>query len=60
MNDREIYKKGFIDGLKCYAHWENGEQQVGTCRRKLEDAIRNVEYAWNFTPILSKTEAGDE
>jgi len=44
------YKKGFIDGLTSFAHWEDGVQMVGTSGVTLKDAIENVESLYNYTP----------
>jgi len=33
-------REGFIEGLTEYAWWKDGEQYVGTCGTRLNDAIR--------------------
>ena len=33
------YIRGFLDGLREYAWWKDGEQQVGTCGTTLVEAI---------------------
>jgi len=39
--DNRDYDRGFRDALKCFAHWKNGKQYVGTCGQTLTDAIAN-------------------
>ena len=60
MEDNEIikqkkqeYKRGFTDGLACYAHWKNGEQLVGTLPTLLKQAIEEIEHSWNYLPPTS-------
>jgi len=36
---REAYLRGFIDGIREYAWWKDGEQQVGTCGTTLAEAV---------------------
>lgn len=49
MNEKqEAYKQGFIDGITCYAHWNDGVQEVGTCGRTLKEAIKKIEESWNY------------
>jgi len=51
---REEYKRGFVDGLACFAYWEDGKQYVGTSsKRTLKQAIEEVEHSWNFEPPTS-------
>ena len=33
-----IYRKGFLDGLKCFAWWKDGTEYVGTSGTKLKKA----------------------
>jgi hypothetical protein len=44
----KVYRQGFIDGIKCFAHWKDGIQEVGTTGKLLKSAIENVEGLWNF------------
>lgn len=46
------YEKGFIDGLKCFAHWKDGEQHVGTTGTTLKEAIQSAREGtlWNYYP----------
>ena len=44
------YKRGFIDGLRAYAWWKDGKQEVGSCGTTLSDAIEMVEKTWNYHP----------
>jgi hypothetical protein len=39
--------KGYIDGLRAFAHWKDGVQYVGTCGTTLKEAIEEAkrEYA---------------
>ena len=50
MTHKEIYRKGFEDGLECFAWWKDGTQFVGTCSTTLKEAIKNVFNLWNFLP----------
>lgn len=50
MTIQEAYKQGFEDGLKAFAWWENGEEQVGTTGWTLKKAIEKIETTWNFNP----------
>lgn len=44
------YNKGFIDGLKAYAYWVEGEEMVGTTGTTLAKAIENHRDTWNYNP----------
>lgn len=46
--EKDAYKRGFIDGIRAYAHHKDGVQYVGTTGRTLKDAVANVETTWNF------------
>ena len=35
----DIYDRGYVDGLRAFAWWKDGEQFVGTCGMKMTDAI---------------------
>jgi len=37
------YFDGMIDGIRLYAHWEDGVQFVGTTGKSLKTAIENIE-----------------
>lgn len=50
MNNLECYDKRFIDGLRAYAHWQYGEEYVGTTGRTLKDAINKFKLTWNYKP----------
>lgn len=52
--EKEFYKKGFIDGLQCYAHWHDGQQLVGTAGTILKEAIQRVERMWNYFDSVRK------
>ena len=55
------YRKGFIDGLRAYAHWKDGVEVVGTLGTTSREAIENVEATWNYAepaaPVPTKPEA---
>lgn len=53
-NEKKAYKAGMIDGFKTFAHWRNGEQEVGTTGTTLKDAIENVTGCWNYSPRIEK------
>ena len=38
-----VYKAGILDGLRRYAWWKDGEEQVGTCGTSLKSAIKDVD-----------------
>jgi len=50
MTHKEIYEQGFRNGLRTFAWWKEGEEQVGTCGTSLKDALEIVEKLWNFKP----------
>jgi len=62
MTEQEIakglqntYKLGFIDGLRCFAHWKDGVEYVGTCGKTLKEAIAEVETLGTYRKDLGKT-----
>lgn len=44
----DYYKKGFLDGIKCFAHWKDGEEFVGTTGTRLKNAEQKVTTLWNY------------
>lgn len=48
------YKRGYITGLKTYAHWKDGVQFVGTTGRRLADAIEDAEQSFMYDPGVDK------
>jgi exonuclease VII small subunit len=46
----EEYRRGFIDGLKCFAFWKDGVQYIGTCGTTLAEAVEQVDFQWNYSP----------
>lgn len=38
-----MYKAGVQEGVTRYAHWENGEQYVGTCGTSLREALDQID-----------------
>lgn len=49
-----IYREGFIDGLRAYAHWKDGKLYVGTCGTTLRGAVADVENTWNYSLIFRR------
>lgn len=50
MNIKEAYALGFEHGLDTFAYMQDGEVYVGTCGRKLKDAVKQKETLWNYNP----------
>jgi len=50
MTNEEAYRQGFIDGLRCFAHWKDGKEFVGTSGTPYKEAIMTVEKRWNYNP----------
>jgi len=50
MTEKLSYKQGFLDGVRAYAWYKDGKQQVGTTGRTLKDALEKVEETWNYAP----------
>lgn len=48
MNKIEAYEQGFLDGIKAYAWWKDGQQMVGTTGKTLKKAQENYRETWNF------------
>lgn len=44
------YRKGFEDGIRCFAWWKDGVQMVGNCGTTLERALAGVENRHGFNP----------
>ena len=42
-NLKIAYKNGIIEGIRRYSWWEDGMQYVGTTKKPLEHAIKEVE-----------------
>ena len=42
-NLKIAYKNGIIEGIRRYSWWEDGMQYVGTTKKPLEQAIKEVE-----------------
>jgi len=51
MTHKEIYDEGFKAGLKTFAWWKDGVEQVGTCGTTLKDAQDTLEMLWNYKPL---------
>lgn len=51
------YRKGFEDGIRCFAWWKDGVQMVGTCGTTLERALAGVENRHGFNPPASSAPA---
>lgn len=52
--EKEFYKKGFEDGLRCFAYWQDGNQLVGTAGTPLKKALETVEDRWNFFELAKE------
>ena len=39
---QKSYQKGFIDGIRRFAHWKDGVQLVGTTGKTLKSAIEEI------------------
>lgn len=57
MNDDEVrkavqeaYRRGHEDGLRCFAHWKDGTQYVGTGGTTLTEALRRREESGYYLP----------
>ena len=54
------YEAGFKAGLECFAHWNDGEQLVGTTGTTLKTAIQDMKKLHNYAPdqvdLLSEKE----
>jgi hypothetical protein len=46
------YKQGFIDGLRAFAWWKNGQEVLSTSETSLKETINNVEKVWNYDPVF--------
>ena len=44
---RQAYRLGYIDALRRYAHWVDGEQFVGTCGKTLAEAIAEFDETYS-------------
>ena len=42
-NLKIAYKNGIIEGIRRFSWWEDGVQYVGTTKKPLEQAIRELE-----------------
>lgn len=42
-NLKIAYKNGIIEGIKRYSWWEDGIRYVGTTKKTLEQAIKDIE-----------------
>lgn len=49
QND-SAYRKGFEDGLFCFAWWKDGVQYVGSCGFTLKEAMEGITELHNFRP----------
>jgi hypothetical protein len=44
------YDAGYQAGLKAYAWWKDGQQNVGTCGRTLKQALAERKASFNYAP----------
>lgn len=57
MTNQEVYDKGYIDGVTCFAwHGKNG-LEVGTSGRSLKITIEQRSSNYNYTPPKDKENA---
>jgi len=53
--DRESdYRQGFIDGLRAFAWWKDGEQYVGSCGTLFKDVKNKPEEVAGYLPPIMK------
>ena len=49
MTDIEVYyRQGFIDALRAFAYWKDGEEYVGSCGTTLKEALKNIKTNWYY------------
>ena len=46
----QAYDMGFLDGVRAYAWYKDGRQEVGTTGRTLKDALEGFRKTWNYQP----------
>lgn len=46
----DIYDRGYVDGVRAFAHWKDGEQFVGTAGTKMTDAILKRKDSSGYDP----------
>ena len=44
------YRKGFEDGVRCFAWWKDGVEMVGTTGKTLTMALEQLEELYGFNP----------
>ncbi len=52
MKPIDIYDRGYVDGLRAFAWWRDGQQFVGTCGMKMTDAILERKESPGYDPPL--------
>jgi hypothetical protein len=52
------YDKGYMDGLRAYAHWKDGVEYVGTSGKSLEQAIVDRADSFNYNPSFPRGNNG--
>lgn len=55
-----IYRKGFLDGLRCFAWWKDGVEFVGTSGTRLRDAEAVCNTQWSYAPPVYSDTNGDK
>ncbi len=50
MSEQSAYDKGFQDALRCFAHWRDGAEFVGTCGMTLARAIEERHRLHTYDP----------
>lgn len=56
----EDYRKGFEDGLRCFAWWKDGVQHVGTTGKTLAMALEQMDELYGFNPPAPTVHDSDE
>jgi hypothetical protein len=54
----DVYAIGFAQAIKCFAHWRDGTQYVGTTGTTLKDATDNIYTNPYFMPNDAMRRAG--
>lgn len=44
------YRRGFEDGLRCFAHWKDGREYVGTAGTRLSSSIKIMDSLHSYVP----------
>lgn len=44
------YRRGMEDGIRAFAHWRDGRQEVGTTGKSLSSALENIHKLHTYDP----------